>query len=95
MVSVNLAVRNSTLIDNSRIARAIVARSQQRLLQTKTKKTKQNKKRKKQTNKTKQKKKNKRRSDPSAETLTFKVWPLTSTGTNETGQYHIGAKMES
>ena len=57
MVIVNLAARNSTLIDNSRIARAIVTRSQQRLLQTRKKqnnKTKHNKTNK-QTNKTKRK----------------------------------------
>ena len=98
MVIVNLAARNSTLIDNSRIARAIVTRSQQRLLRTRKKqnnKTKQNTQKKNQTNKKTKRKKNKRRSDPSAETLTFKeyLWPLTSTGTNETGQYHIEAKM--
>ena len=83
MVIVNLAARNSTLIDNSRIALAIVTRSQQRLLQT----------RKKQYNKTKQSTKEKKNEKKTSEEATRRR-PLTYTGTNETGQYHIEAKME-
>ena len=86
MFIVNLAARNSTLIDNSRIARAIVPRSQQRLLQTK-KQTKQNTTKKEKTNK--QNKKKKKTSEKATRRR-----PLTSTGTNETGQYHTEAKME-
>ena len=82
MVTLNLAARNSTLIDNSRIARnsSTIAT---KITSDKKKRTKHIKKRKKQTNKTK--KKNKRRSDPSA---AFDIhrnewnWPISHRGKN-------------